>query len=467
MKIFEDGGVMDKVLLIIEHELEILKDWSHILIDLGYKCLTAKSGKEAVDVVRRAHPDVVINNKNIPYNDGFEVLRAIKKIAPDIPIIIFSEYGSVESAVQAMKLGAYDYIQQPISPKILEIMLKKAIDYRKLTKENLDLKTQFTESYKLDNHVICKSHTMTDIAKRVLKIAKTDADVLIYGETGTGKEMIAQNIHLHSSRKDMPFIPLDCVALPATLLESEIFGFEKGAFTGAIKSKPGMLELADGGILFLDEIVELEPGLQAKLLRVLQERQFRRIGGTKFIDVNIRIISATNKNPEKAVEEKKLREDLYYRLNVVRIFMPPLRKRKEDIPFLVHHFIKELNPSSPIEIKGISDDAMKCLKKYYWPGNVRELKNVIKQAISLAEKDLICLEDLPENIRANHNYFADESLQSMNFKEAKQKYLRQFSKLYFDNLLKKYEGNISEVARKAGISRKTIYRILNKIDNTQ
>jgi transcriptional regulator with PAS, ATPase and Fis domain len=254
------------------------------------------------------------------------------------------------------------------------------------------------------------------------------------------------------------------VALPASLLESEIFGFEKGAFTGAIKAKPGILELADGGTLFLDEIAELDPALQAKLLRVLQERQFRRLGGTKMINVNIRIVSATNQNPEEALEQKKLRNDLYYRLNVVSISMPPLRNRIEDIPQLVQQFIDEFNPTCTKEITGISEDAMVYLNRYNWPGNVRELKNVIQQAMSLTENNVISINDLPHQVKKKNNLADRDGFQNMKYKEAKTKYCNQFSKAYFDNLLTIYDHNISKVAEVAGISRKTLYRILENLD---
>lgn len=332
----------------------------------------------------------------------------------------------------------------------------------KIQQENILLKTQFKETYKLDD-VVCQSDAMTEITKQVQKIAKTDLNVFIYGETGTGKEMIARNIFLLSNRRDKPFIPLDCVALPPTLLESEIFGFEKGAFTGAIKSKPGLLELAHGGTLFLDEILELQPELQVKLLRVLQELKFRRIGGRKMIDVDVRIISATNRNPEEAIKEKRLREDLYYRLNVVPIFMPPLRDRKDDIELLVYQFIGEICSSCPNEIKGISSDALKCLKCYNWPGNVRELKNVIERTMSLAEGDTINLEDLPEHIRENYNLFPAEYSQYIKLNEAKEIYLTLFYQKYFDKLIKRHENNLTKVADEAGISRKTLYNILRKI----
>ncbi len=456
---------MTKVLLIDDEE-HILNNRSKFIKNLGYQCVTAHSGNEAIKLFEKEIPEIILTDIKMSDGDGFDVLKAAKEFDPSIPVIVFTGYGSIESAVDAMKLGAFDYIQKPVSKDMIQIMLKKASEFRNLAEENLTLKKQIKQYYKLDN-VVYRSPNMTDIAKRVLKAAKSDANVFIYGETGTGKEMIARNIHLNSNRKDNPFIPLDCVALSPTLIESEIFGFEKGAFTGAYKNKPGMIELANGGTLFLDEITELETNLQAKLLRVLQEKQFRRIGGTKLIDVDVRIISATNQNLEKAIKEKKLRQDLYYRLNVVHISMPPLRERKEDIPILVQHFIEEFNPRLSNEIKGISKNAMKLLQKYDWPGNVRELRNIIEQAMSLTEKDIIDLDDLPENIQESDISFEDDSFLNLNFQEVKEKYLNQIYKKYINSLLKHYDGNISKVAQKAGVSRLTIYRIIKNMDNEQ
>ena len=448
-------------ILLVDDEEEILNDRSHIITGLGYKCYTARNGDEAAKMVQQIYPDVVLTDMKMPNQDGFYVLKTTNEIDANIPVILFTGYASVESAVQAMKMGAHDYIQKPVSPEIMEAVLAKAIDYRILKEENITLKKQIENSYHLDD-VVCKSKLMMNVVKRVLKVAKSEANVLLLGESGTGKELIARSIHFQSHRKNGPFIPLDCVALPATLLESELFGFEEGAFTGAVKSKPGVLELADGGTLFLDEIAELDRNLQAKLLRVLQERQFRRIGGLELIDVNVRIISATNKDIKKAIEEKVLRQDLYFRLNVVPIHLPPLRERKEDIPLLVHHSVKKFNPSCTRDIKEFSKDAITCLKRYDWPGNVRELQNVIEQSMSMAEHDIIELKDLPDNILENNALFIEKPFQSLTFKQAKEKFLNQFYERYFNNLIKKHSGNISKAAREADVSRRTIYRILKK-----
>ena len=449
---------MYKVVL-IDDENEILNDRSKIINELGFECFTAKDGKEGITIINQEQPDVVLTDMKMPKYDGFYVLKEAKNMNPNIPIVVFSGYGTIQSAVEAMKLGAYDYLQKPFSIEMMEVVLKKAIEYGKLKKENIILKSQIKESYSLENFV-GKSKVIQEIAKRVKKVAQSDSSVFIYGESGTGKELIARNIHLYSHRKDKPFIALDCVALPPTLIESEIFGYEKGAFTDAKISKPGVIELADGGSLFLDEIAELNPNLQAKLLRVLQERQFRRLGSTKLIKVDLRIISATNVNPVLAIAENKLRQDLYYRLNVVPIYIPPLRERREDIPLLINYFINKLNPSFPDEIKGISNDAKNILKTHNWPGNVRELENVIGQMMSLTENEIISIDDIPIEITTGDTILPEENFEKLNFKDAKEKFLNKFSKQYINKLLAKYNGNISKVARKSGISRWTIYRIL-------
>ncbi len=450
-------------ILLVDDEIEIIEGRSKIIKNLGYDCLVAQSGSKAIKVTKEKKPDIILTDLKMPDGDGLALLNAVKEFDPDIPVIVFTGHGSIDSAIEAMKLGAFDYIQKPVTKEMIQVVLKKAVDLLHIKQENLQLKKQFKQKYQLDR-VVYKSPVMNDVARRVAKAAACDANVLICGETGTGKEMIARNVHLQSNRKDKPFIPIDCVSLPANLMESELFGFEKGAFTDATKTKPGLMEIANGGTLFFDEITELDYNLQAKLLRALQEHQFRRIGSTELITVDIRIISATNQNPEKAVKEKKLRQDLYYRLNVIQIAMPPLRERKEDIPLLVQHFIDEFNPSLSIEIKGISKDAMHCLMKHNWAGNVRELKNVIEQAMSMADNETLTLIDLPENMKKYDILLSNDDFQNTSFQEAKEKCLNEFYKKFVGFLLKKYDGNISKVARECGLSRWTIYRIIEHLD---
>lgn len=313
--------------------------------------------------------------------------------------------------------------------------------------------------------IIGKSRPMQEIIKTILKISQTDANVFIYGESGTGKEVIARTLHSHCKRKNQAFIPVDCVALPENLLESELFGYEKGAFTGANDIKRGLIEYADKGTFFLDEITEMHINLQAKLLRVLQERQFRRIGGKKLIDIDIRIVSATNRDPKVAISKKFLREDLFYRLNVIPIYVPPLRERREDIPLLVDHFLEEFSKSSENGRFELSDEAMQRLMNYKWPGNVRELRNVIERLVALAKNTTITVDSLPGEI-LNHestpNTIESTYPLTLPYNEAKEKSLMTFERLYFSRLLDRFRGNISKVAKEAKVSRKTIYNILNK-----
>lgn len=449
-------------IFLIDDVFDSLKTRSEIIKSLGYECLTASTVNEASNLLEQDMPDVLMIELKTLYSSGIHILKAIKDSYPKTAVIIFSGDEKTDEAIQAITIETYNYIQRPITAELLETVLAKAIESQKIDEQNYEIKAEIKKHHKM-KEVICKSNVMIDVVDRVRKVATSDANILIYGETGTGKEMIARNVHLCSHRKNKSFIAIDCIALPPTLLESELFGFEKGAFTDAIKAKPGILELADGGTLFLDEIIELAPPLQAKLLRVLQERQFRRIGGTKLINVDVRIIAATNQNPENAIEKKRLRDDLYYRLNVISILMPPLRERKEDIELLAHHFINEFNPSFPIEVKGISDHAMKRLKTYNWPGNVRELKNVIEHAMSLTDQDIISVKDLPEKIRMHTSFCPEVTRGETNFKQVKEAYLQEFYKKYFDNLLNTFNGNLSKVAEKASISRKTLYQLLRKI----
>ena len=315
------------------------------------------------------------------------------------------------------------------------------------------------------NLIVGKNQQMQEIYKTILKISQSDTNVFIYGESGTGKELVARTIHFQSVRKNHPFIPVDCVALPGSLLESELFGHEKGAFTGASNIKRGLIEYADKGTFFLDEIAEMNIELQAKLLRVLQERQFRRLGGMKLIDVDIRIVSATNRDPNEAVSNKTLREDLFYRLNVIPLYVPPLRERKEDIPVFVEHYIKEFSKSNEGKSFNITEAAMQYLINYHWPGNVRELRNVIERLTALAKNDMFSVEDLPDEIVRDSSAPQSKEGKSnpeLPYIQAKRQNLMTFERKYFSQLLDRYNGNISRVAKEAKVSRKTIYNILQK-----
>ena len=455
---------MFKVLL-VDDEVEILRDNSRLIMEMGYECFVADNGKEALTIIRQEQPDVIITDQKMPVMGGMALLEEIRSIDKTIPVIFFTGYGTIHTAVNAIKSGAFDYLQKPFPPEKLQSLLKKAFEYREATLQYKNDLEPGGKILKLEG-VVGNSKIIEQISRSVFKAAATNSNIFIYGESGTGKELVARNIHLYSKRKKCPFIPLDCSALPGNLLESEIFGYEKSAFTGADKTKPGVIELANKGTLFLDEITEMDYNLQSKLLRFIQEKSFRRLGGQKTIHVDVRIISATNRDPLDAIKEKQLRHDLYYRLNVIPLYVAPLRERSEDIPLLTKHFINKINPSLSREIKGITTDALICLKKYHWPGNIRELQNIIEQTMSLSEQNVLDISDLPQTIRYSYDYYIDENINGLTFKQAKDRVLKKFGKKYFEDLLKKCDWNISKTARMAGISRSCFYRIIDEFNIT-
>ncbi len=449
--------------LIFEPNTTSLIQWSSILLRDGHACRAVESIHELSNSIFEFQPSILLmgldETKDRPVLLN---IPEIKKHSPDLPIVIFSNDKTPDLIVESIKKGATEFLGFPSTEEEFDTVIKRLTASIK----NSD-STQKVSSPKPEKSIdiVGESEETKNIACRIFKIAPLDVNVMISGETGTGKELIARSIHKFSDRANKPFVAIDCVSLPPNLIESELFGYEKGAFTGATKTKKGLLELAEGGTLFLDEITELDIYLQGKLLRVLQERQFRRVGGNQLINVDVRVVSATNRDPEKAVADNKLRIDLYYRLNVVPIHILPLRERRNDIAFLAEHFIEELNKSNEMVIKGITRKAMNALINYDWPGNVRELQNVILQAVSLSEGDMIDISDLPAKFRPH--FFGSPvktSKKDRSFKEAKEECLRQFCQMYFDEILEKYQGNISKVAREAQISRGTIYKLFKDLD---
>ena len=339
--------------------------------------------------------DVMLLDFKMPDCTGIELLARVKKIVPELLIIMMTAYGTVKVAVEAVKQGAYDFITKPFELEEMRMTIKKALEMKKLTQENKELRMMLKEKFIFKN-IVGTSKKMQEVFEIIKKVVNYDVTILITGESGTGKELVAQAIHYNSPRRNKPFIKLNCAALPETLLESELFGYDKGAFTGAVTAKPGRFELAEGGTLFLDEIGDTSLNMQAKFLRVIQEKEYERVGGRQTLKADVRILAATNKDLKQEVEEKRFREDLYYRLNVVPIYLPPLRERKEDIPALVYHFIKELNLFFQKDFSSVSPEAMACLSRYHWPGNIRELKNVLEKAVLLGEGKTLLVEHLPE-----------------------------------------------------------------------
>ncbi len=385
---------MQKILL-IDDDFNLAKVISYQLKQQGFDVKVANSGSEGLKIFKNESFDVVISDIQMPDLTGIELLTEIRKINENVVFILITAYGSVEQAIKACQIGADDYLTKPFGKEQLIFAVEKALKIRRLEEENVQLKKELGEKFQFENLVV-RSAPMQEVMRMVMQVANSNASVLLLGESGTGKELIARAIHYNSPRKNKPLITVNCPSIPDHLLESELFGHVKGAFTGAVNDRRGKFEMADGGTIFLDEIGDLKPELQAKLLRVLQEKEFERVGENKPIKVDVRVIAATNRNLEKLVEENKFREDLYYRLSVVPIHIPPLRERREEIPHLIQFFLKKVAPDREIRIH---PEVMDYLQKYDWPGNVRELQNTVERMVILASKDELTIKDLPENIR--------------------------------------------------------------------
>lgn len=451
---------MNKLVFIVDDEHAISKLLSYWVKDKWkYDVEVFSNGEDALKRLS-AKPDIVLLDIMLPGLDGIETLKRIKQFDENLPVIILSAQGSIEVAVEALRFGAFDYFPKPIDMQRLEPSLKNAIKNYDLQKELENLKENVKKEYSFDN-IISSDGKMQDVFKLVSKVLNNDITVLIHGESGTGKELIARAVHYNGRRKDKPFIVVNCASIPRELLESELFGHEKGSFTGAHQRKLGKFELANEGTIFLDEVGELEMLLQAKLLRVIQEKEFERVGGTELIKTDVRIISATNRELRQAVENKEFREDLYYRLNSFPINIPPLRQRRGDILVLAEHFLKGANTRLGKEIKGFTKRALKLIYEYSWPGNIREMENTIERCLILAEKDLIDVEDLPSHIKNSEAsmtgdfsgaLFGDDNI--IPFEKLKEEAIR--------HALKVTSGNIVEAAKKLQLGRATIYRLMEK-----
>ncbi len=386
-----------ETILIVDDEKNYLLVLEALLVDAGYEIITCDSASQALEVTSSHDLDLVITDMRMPGVDGMEFLAQLQGRQPELPVIMMTAYATVEKAVEAMKRGAFDYITKPFKNEELILTIRKAIEMHRLKQENRLLSQELQGRFKFDN-IVGKSKVMRQVYAIIEKVAQTRASVLVTGESGTGKELIARAIHFNSTRRDKPFISVNCSALPETLLESELFGHERGAFTGAITRRKGRFELAHNGTLFLDEVGDMSAALQVKLLRVLQEMKFERVGGTTTLQVDARLVAASNRNLRREVEIGRFRQDLYYRLKVVHIELPPLRDRRDDIPLLVHHFLKKVAQANGLPAKGVSHEALKYLYQYDWIGNVRELENVIERAVILCDGDEIRPQDLPEEL---------------------------------------------------------------------
>lgn len=453
---------MKNSILIVEDDINTLNGLADILKDENFEVTKANDANQALKNSKKDFYDVILMDYLLPDQDGLELSKIILKEQPDTKIIMMTAFGTVKNAVNAMRLGIYDYLTKPIDLDELLIIIRRAIKEQNLISENVDLKRKLTQTYRFEN-IIGMSGKMQEVFQKVIKVANTDATVLLRGESGTGKELIARAIHFQSNRKDQPMVEINCASIPENLLESEIFGHEKGAFTGAYKMKKGKFEIAHRGTIFLDEIGDLPMGLQAKLLRVLQEKTFTRVGGVDNIEINVRLIAATNTNLEKIMEEKKFREDLYYRLNVVPIVIPPLRERIEDIGVLTDHFIQKYSQKNNRKILGISDAARRLLMSYDWPGNVRELENAIENSIIMCEKDVIGPGDLPGYLQAQGKLKPSmeaviDGNSRLGFKERLDAYERELIK----QALVETDGNKTRAAKKLGFTLRTLRNKINK-----
>lgn len=421
-----------------------------------YLVETANSGEACLKAIRETIPDLILLDIQMPGIDGIETLTRIRNEEPRIPVVMMSAHGTIEKAVKSMKLGAYDFIQKPFPSDRLLVTVRNALTTSSLKQEIDTLRSELKDRFQFKN-IIGQSGVMQEVFRALEKVVHSNVTVLIQGESGTGKELIARAIHYHNpQRSNKPFVAVNCSALPESLLESELFGHEKGAFTGATGKRIGKFEVASGGSIFLDEIGLMTPATQAKMLRILQEREFERVGGNELVKVDVRVISATNKDLEEAVRTNEFREDLFYRISVFPIKLPPLRDRREDIPLLAAHFIDKFARQESKEIEGVAPDALELLMAYNWPGNVRELENAIERAVVLASTREITPKDLPNTVRSigeKRIYESDNTLSS---------WIEKLEEEALRNALLENGGNISQTAKKLGIGRATIYRKAKK-----
>ncbi|MDH3267556.1 MAG: sigma-54 dependent transcriptional regulator [Ignavibacteria bacterium] len=448
----------DYNILIIDDEAAQRDVLTGYLKKKGYKIFSASSGKEGIETAEKNPIDIILSDFKMPGLSGIDVLEQVKKINPEISFVIVTAFGTVENAVKAMRLGAFDYISKPVDLDELDLMIERIIEHKNLKSENQLLKGQLQEKYKISS-IVSQSQKMEEVINVAARVADSKANVLITGENGTGKEVLAKGIHYLSSRRDAPFVAVNVPALTETLLESELFGHEKGAFTSADKMKKGRFEIAHGGTIFLDEVGDIPQSIQVKLLRVLQEHQFERVGGTEGIDVDVRIIAATNKDLEQKIKGGSFREDLYYRLNVVSIIIPPLRERREDILPMIESFIeKYCKENNKKENLDLSKEAADVLMKYNYPGNVRELENIIERAVVLTRGNVITLNDLPMNIKG---FKEERALPAFSERTLTEQVEALEKQLIFD-ALQESEGNQTKAGKLLGLTERNLRYKLKK-----
>jgi two-component system, NtrC family, response regulator AtoC len=441
-------------LLVVDDDPVTLSLLKEVLSKEGYEVETALGGQEAVEKGAYQLFDIVITDVRMGDKDGMEVLRSFRKNAPDTTVIMITAFGSIETAIEAIREGAFDYISKPFKLEEIKITVQRALEQRRLIEENKQYRQELLGKYQFDNF-IGRTQQILQVYKTIAKVANTKSTVLLYGESGTGKELVARSIHYNSQRSQRPFIPVDCASLVESLLETELFGHMRGAFTGALFTKKGLFEEAEAGTLFLDEVSNLSLSVQTKLLRFLQEHEIKRVGGTESIKVDVRVIAATNHPLEPMIKEGKFREDLFYRLNVVSITLPPLRERKEDIPLLANYFLHKFTEEHQKAISHISPEALEILTRHDWPGNVRELENTMERAIILSAHPIILPEDLPQKVLGSQ-------LPEVSLFPEKLLSLKEVEKSYVLRVLHETKGNKKKAAEILGIDRTTLYRILEK-----
>lgn len=450
-------------ILVIDDEQEMLNNYRRLLGRAGHECFTTTDPTQVESILADYHPDLVVTDLMMPNGSGMEVLKAVRQYDENLPVILVTAYGTIENAVEAMKHHATDYLTKPFSMNGLLDKVQEALSRRIIEKEESQEPAAAEKvSREWRQGIIGISPAMERVLELVRKVARTDVNVLVTGESGTGKEVVARAIHRLSARRREIFVPVDCASLPENLLESELFGYNKGAFTGAASDKKGLFEFAHKGTLFLDEIGEMPISLQSKLLRVLQERSFRRIGGREQIEVDVRVIAATNRNLAEAIHEKTFRSDLYYRLNVITLQLPPLKDRPEDIPILANHFLRQFARDNRLPEYTILPEAMELLRRYAWPGNVRELQNVIEHAVTLAPSTDIAAIDLPRDLREAVGEESDAAQSEASFFHIKDRMVGDFEREYLISLLVENQFNISRAAEAARCHRRTLYRMIHR-----
>jgi DNA-binding NtrC family response regulator len=447
-------------ILVVDDEANMRASLRDILNTEGYEVVLAAEGRAALNAFDETIL-LVITDMKMPGMDGFELLRELHQRDPDLPIVMITAFGTMELAVEAMRAGAYDYILKPFEPDQILHDVRNIVDHYRKTKENIRLKRRLAQEFDV-SQIVGTSAQVREILDVVRRVASTPSSVLISGQSGTGKELVARALHYLGDRASQPFVVVNCAAIPDTLLESELFGHKRGAFTDAVADKKGRFEEADGGTIFLDEIGDMSLSLQSKILRVIQEREFTRIGETKPRRVNVRIVTATNKNLAQAIQNGEFREDLYFRINVISIRMPPLRERRDDIPLLVKHFIRQYNYSIGKRIRGISDEAIKILMEYHWPGNIRELENLIERAVIFADGDVLDAETVKQNllhwqrpVRGIEGFLEQHG----NYKAAVEAFERELIKEAFDSS----KGHFSNAAKFLGLSRHALRYQMSKL----